>query len=241
MQKVHVKHRKVNKSMDKKLLILFLSLVAITEQMLSACSATMPYTAVPTFTQTNSLSPLSPTPSITIPATSTLGAGDRRAADPLVISVSGFPTPQEPLSSSVVQDGPFTFDLRFYRDPIFGKNPIAPSLYSDLEGIGIYVVWEYHGPALPPPATIYWGVDPDLSPLLQQSEYQSNGIKEGDKNGWTGGLILPYDSQAGEQIEAVIKIVTTEKSYGAVSYFTLQAGENGLEPAEVSLQVLSTQ
>lgn len=73
------------------------------------------------------------------------------------------------------------------------------------------------------------------------TEYQNNGIKEGDKNGWTGGLIFPYDSQAGERIEAVIKIATTEKSYGAVLQFTVQAGENGLEPADVSIQALSTQ
>ncbi len=60
-----------------------------------------------------------------------------------------FPTPEEPLSIGVVQDGPFVFDLRFFRDSIFGTNPITTSLYSDLEEIGIYFVWEYRDK--PPP------------------------------------------------------------------------------------------
>ena len=85
------------------------------------------------------------------------------------------------------------------------------------------------------------GIDPDLSSLLQQSEYQTNGIKDGDKNGWTGGLILPVNSHSGYQLKAMLKIDTTERSYGAILQFTLQEGENGLEPADVSIQALGVQ
>ncbi|MCE5209500.1 MAG: hypothetical protein LLG42_14460 [Chloroflexi bacterium] len=157
---------------------------------------------------------------------------------PPTISVSAFPTPGEPISSNAIQDGPFTFDIRFYRDVIFGKNPVASSLYSDLEGIGVYFVWEYHGPDLPPPVTVYWGIDPDVSALLSQSDYARNGIKDGDQNGREGGLTLPMGSKAGDQLKAVLKIETQDKIYGAAINFVLKEGEHGLEPDNVTIQSL---
>lgn len=164
--------------------------------------------------------------------------GKMETSTPPNILVSAFPTPQEPISSNVVQDGPFTFDIRFYRDAALGKNPIAPSLYSDMEGIGIYFTWEYHGPGLPPPATVYWGIDPDINELLQQSEYQTNGIKDGDRNGWKGGLTLPGSINAGDRLEGLVRIDAQEESYGAVIHFSVQEGDNGFEPGDVTVESL---
>ncbi len=102
---------------------------------------------------------------------------------PQIIIVTDFPTPRDPFSSDVVHNGPFTFDIRFFRDARFRNNPIAPSLFSDMEENGIYFMWEYQGPGLAPPVTINWGIDPDIVELLQQSEYQTHGIKNGDSKG----------------------------------------------------------
>lgn len=147
-------------------------------------------------------------------------------------------TPEQPLGGGTIQDGPFKFDLRLYRDPAFGAKPVAPSLYSDLEGIGVYSVWEYHGPDLAGPVTVYWGIEPDVSALLSQAQYVQEGVHDGDSNGRSGGLILPVGSQAGDVVRAILKIETTQETYGAVMSFILKEGSQGLEPTEVSVQSL---
>jgi len=208
-------------------------------QILSACSMrTSDDIGTSALSPTSSTSPLPTVGSANVSFTQT--SENAITATFPAISVPEFPTPQESISSHIVQDGPFTFDFRFFRDVVFGKNPVASSLYSDLEGIGVYFVWEYHGPALPPPATVYWGIDPNIVELLQQYQYKENGIKDGDKNGWTGGLILPEGSKVGDRIRAVVKIETKEKIYGAELWFTLQRGSRGLEPTEISVQALSS-
>ncbi len=225
--------------MDKKVPSIILFTIIIMGQILAACSVETPVIEKAPSLPTNSTSPLQivQSPTITVAQTS---ENTGTSTFP-IISVPDFPTPQEKISSNIVQDGPFYFDTRFFRDATFGKNPVASSLYSDLEEIGIYWVWEYHGPELPPPVTIYWGVVPDIAEMLQQYQYKSNGIKDGDKNGWIGGAILPSGSKAGDQIKAVVEIKTTEKIYGTVLRFTLKNGERGLEPDEISVQALSTQ
>ncbi len=167
-----------------------------------------------------------------------LTPGKIETSTPPTILIPAFPTPQDPISSVVVQDGPFTFDIRFFRDAKFRNNPVAPSLYSGMEGIGIYFTWKYQGPDLPPPATVYWGIEPNIVELLQQSEYQTNGIKDGDSNGWVGGLSLPSGSKVGDQFEALIKIDAQGKSYGAVIRLSIQEGEKGFEPRDITVESL---
>ena len=214
--------------------------IIILGQFLTACSTQKQLAKTNTFEPINSAFLGLPTQTQSVFATQSFPDAYTPIPTTINIYVPSFPTPEEVVSNEVVQDGPFTFDLRFYRDAALGANPIAPSLYSDLEGIGIYFVWEYHGPDIPPPVTVYWGIDPDISSLLSQSEYTSEGIKDGDKDGREGGLILPKVSKEGDQLEAVVKIETQNKTYGAVIRFFLKAGEHGLEPDNVTVHPLDT-
>ena len=56
------------------------------------------------------------------------------------------PTPADLIGGDTVQEGPFTFFLWLFRDPRMNQQPAIPSLYSDLDGIGIYKSWVYQGP-----------------------------------------------------------------------------------------------
>lgn len=222
--------------MNKSFYIVFFISIIILDLFFTACSTGIQSAQIDTFTPTNLAFPVFPTKSPTVFITQ--NSTEEDMAKSTTIYVPSFPTPEQPLSIGVVQDGPFVFDLRFYRDSIFGTNPITTSLYSDLEEIGIYFVWEYHGPNLPPPVTVYWGIDPDISSLLQQYKYVKEGIKDGDKDGREGGLILPKGSRVGDQLEAVIKIETQDKTYGAVIRFLLKLGDRGLEPDNVTVHSL---
>jgi hypothetical protein len=152
--------------------------------------------------------------------------------------IPDLPTPEQPLGGFTIQDGPFNFDLRLFRDPVFGTKPVASSLYSNLEGIGVYSVWEYHGPDLTGPVTVYWGIEPDVSALLSQKNFDQERVQDGNSGGRSGGLILPVGSQAGDVVRAILKIETTQKTYGVVMSFILKEGSQGLEPTEVSVQSL---
>lgn len=182
--------------------------------------------------------PIEPTPLTQAPIPDQSSIETRSPVTGASIMVPHLPTPEQPLGGGTIQDGPFKFDLRLFRDPAFGTKPVASSLYSDLEGIGVYSVWEYHGPDLPAPVTIYWGVEPDIYSLLSQARYVQEGIRDRDSDGREGGLILPKGSQAGDKLKAVLKIETQNKTYGAVMNFTLTEGAQGLEPANVSVQSL---
>lgn len=211
----------------------FLSAIVIS-QVIIGCSPMERLTTTNPPEPANTATQLSTKQAPTVNVTQT--PGTLATSTPPNILLFAFPTPRVPISSSVVQDNPFTFDIRFYRDAMFGKNPVAPSLYSDMEGIGIYFTWEYQGPGLPPPATVYWGIDPNINALLQQYEYQTNGIKDGDSNGWMGGITLPSGSKVGDQLEALVRIDTGGKSYGAVIQFYIRQGTNGFEPGNVTVE-----
>ena len=206
---------------------------------LVSCTAPPPTAPLPTMTRpAPTLIPVeSPTGPPTMPAVLT----PTETAAPLserTIRIPHLPTPEQSLGGGTVQDGLFTFDLRLYRDPRLSANPVAPSLYSDLEGIGIYAVWGYQGPGLSAPVTVSWGVEPDVEELLQQAQYIQDGVQAGDGDGRNGGILLPAGSQAGDVVRAILKIETAQKTYGAVMGFTLKEGGQGLEPADISVQPL---
>lgn len=181
----------------------------------------------------------------TIPSTQTdISSG--LFPEPGAINSSGYlivpniPAPEQPsLGGGIIQDGPFVFDLHLYREPLFSADPIAPSLYSDIEGIGVYAVWKYQGPDVADPVAIYWGNEPNLSVLLSQEKYLQAGIKQGDGDGRNGGLILPEGSRVGDVIRVVLKVDTAHDTYGAVLIFILgENDEHELVPVDITVQAL---
>ncbi len=145
------------------------------------------------------------------------------------------PTPENTLEGATVQDGPFTFDLRLYRKPEFGRNPPAPWMYSDLAGIGSHMMWVYHSAGMEGPVKEYWGIQLNLTFL---SAYPS--LREGDNGGREGGILLPEQSQADDRVQLVLKLETPQGTYGGSISFTLQQGRDGFEPVEVTIAPLTS-
>lgn len=151
------------------------------------------------------------------------------------------PTPQAILGGGTVQDGPFVFVLYFFRDPAMSQQTVTPSLYSELESVGAYLYWFYHGPETIGPVETHWGTLPQLDQLLQAT-YAS--ISTGSSGGRTGGVLLPGgsflsgESQPGDRVQEALKVITPDGEYGAVLAFTLKQGVHGFEPADISVEVL---
>jgi len=172
-------------------------------------------------------------PSVSLPPTATSIPAAPNQATTLLQSLP--PTPENTLEGATVQDGPFTFDLRLYRKPEFGRNPPAPWMYSDLAGIGSHMMWAYHGAGMEGPVKEYWGIQPNLTFL---SAYSS--LKDGDNSGRQGGVLLPDQSQANDRVQLVLKLETPQGTYGGSISFTLQQGRDGFEPVEVTIAPLTS-
>lgn len=151
------------------------------------------------------------------------------------------PTLENILGGGTVQDGPFTFDLRLYRDPRLTRAPVAPSMYSDMEGIGAYMYWFYMGSEPVGPVETYLGTLPQLDQLLQAT---FDSIRLGSSGGRNGGILLPGgsfitgESRPGDHVRVALKVTTQQGDYGALLAFNLRQGDNGLEPADISVEVL---
>ena len=151
------------------------------------------------------------------------------------------PTPQDVLGGGTVSDGPFIFDLRLFRDQGLSRNPVATSLYSDLEGIGTWMYWFYNGADAIGPVQTYWGTLPQADQLLQET-YPS--LLHGSSGGRNGGILLQGDSfiagdsRPGHRVQVALKVVSPGGEYGAVLSFTLKQGANGLQPTDISVDVL---
>jgi hypothetical protein len=153
------------------------------------------------------------------------------------------PTPANAIGGGTVEDGPFSFDLRIIQDPSLRREPVAPSLYSDLEGFGSYMYWSYTGSEVIGPVTTYWGTEPQVDQLLQATHAL---VQIGSSGGRTGGILLPGgsmmpgQSRAGDRERLVLKVTTPGGDYGAVLLFTLKQGADGFEPADISVQVMGS-
>ncbi|MGE5073444.1 MAG: hypothetical protein ACM3MF_08450 [Anaerolineae bacterium] len=153
------------------------------------------------------------------------------------------PTPQDILGGGTVASGPFTFDLRLFRDASLTQQPAPTSLYSDLPTIGAWAYWFYAGSGPFGPIQAWYGTAPQVQPLPQEA-YAS--IQSGQSGGRAGGVLLPGGafmsgtSNPGDRVQLVLKVTAQGAEFGGVLAFTLQQGPNGLEPADISVDVLSS-
>lgn len=159
-------------------------------------------------------------------------------------SLTPQPTPGNIIGGGTIKNGPFIFDLRLFRDSSFNQQPVATSLYSDLDGIGEYMYWFYQGNDKIGPVETDWGTLPDLLNGLPSAS--SPVIEKGSSGGRTGGVLLPGGpflagkSSAGDQIQLALKVLTPNGNYDAVLQFTLSQGTNGFEPINISVVNLPT-
>jgi hypothetical protein len=141
----------------------------------------------------------------------------------------------------VIESGLFRFDLRLFYDASLNQQPVATSLYSDMNGIGSVMYWCYQGSEPIGPVETYWGTLPQLDQLLQET-YEL--IQPGSCGGRTGGVLLPGgffmsgESKVGDRVQVALKVRTGDKEFGAVISFTLTQGPNGFEPINISVTPL---
>jgi hypothetical protein len=150
------------------------------------------------------------------------------------------PTPEHIIGGGTVQDGPFTFFLWLFRDPTMNRQPTITSLYSDLNGVGVYQSWVYRGPDLNAAVQVYGGTLPQLD-LIMEYPSLTSGQGDGRMGGVVlpGGFVMPGKSHAGDQVQIAMKVVTPQGEYGAVLAFVLQQGPSGFEPADISVSILA--
>ncbi len=151
------------------------------------------------------------------------------------------PTPAHVIGGGTLKNGPFTFDLRLFREADLNQQPVASSLYSDMNGIGEYMVWTYQGDDPIGPVETYWGTLPHLDQLHQET---FSSISRGSRAGRTGGILLPGGfflpgkSNPGDHVQLALKVHTPNGEFGAVLHFTLSQGVNGFEPSDISVTTL---
>lgn len=150
------------------------------------------------------------------------------------------PTPAVSHAGSSVESDPFTFYLFVYKDESLGRQPVSPSLYSDLEGVGAYMFWRYDGADLAGPVEEYWGTIPNLNLLNTYSE-----IKTGQTGGRSGGVLIPENffqpggAKPGNRVEIVLQLKTPEDDHGASISFSLRETATGFEPEGISINAIS--
>jgi hypothetical protein len=184
--------------------------------------------------------PSSPTISVAQPTMSLEFIPTETSTPPVVIAPSE-PTPEKVIGGGTIQDGSFIFDLRLLRDPTFSQQPVAASVYSDLNGVGAYLYWVYQGPEAIGPVQTYWGTLPHFDQLIQATYTSINQRSSGGRTGGVllpGGSFLPGESKVGDQIQVALKVQTPIGEYGAVLHFTLNQDANGFEPIDISVGVL---
>lgn len=189
-------------------------------------------------------SPTRPTPTLALtptPSVTATVAVSSPTNEPGFIPSPPQPTPPNVIGGGVIESGPFQFDLRLFYDASFNQQPVASSLYSDMNGIGSFMYWCYQGSEPIGPIETYWGTLPQLNQLLQET-YES--IQPGSCGGRTGGILLPGgffingESKVGDRVQVVLKVRTGDKEFGAVISFILTQGPNGFEPINISVTPL---
>lgn len=153
------------------------------------------------------------------------------------------PTPQDIIGGGTMQDGPFTFLLWLFRDPTLSLQPVTSSLYSDLDGIGVYLHWVYEGENSIGPVETFGGSPQFLMPFPMGTFAR---IESGSSGGRTGGIILgggyglPAEIKVGDQISLLLKVVTADGEYGAWLNFTIEQGPNGFDFRDISIETIES-
>ncbi len=193
--------------------------------LLAACSATLQPVAVPT----------QPVPATVQGRTE---APDPTLSAPAAIPRTDFePTPGVITAGSTIQNGPFTFYLYLYNDAALNRNPVAPSLYSDLKGFGAYMFWKYSGPGMQGPVEEYWGTAPQLS--LIETYPQLHADQTGGRSGGIllrGGFFIQGQSHTGDSVEVVIQMRTPGGVYGATISLVLAGSEGNFSPTSIQIR-----
>lgn len=197
-------------------------------------SVSSPPLATPTVTLVAS-PPIPETPAAPLPPTPEPAPTPEHIRPSLLMPT---PEPGQILGGGIVKDGPFRFLLWVIRDPTFGHHPVAPSLYSDIEGRAIYMGWIYEGEkSLPGPLFEYWGL-PWPRPNFFPSEYPR--VEPGWGGGRIGGIhfspdLLPGSPPPDGPIKVGFFLITPEGRYGACIQFALTADSKDIDPSTITL------
>jgi len=120
-------------------------------------------------------------------------------------------------SGGQVKDGPFTFCLVLYSDARLQPTSDHPGLMSEVPGIGLAALWFYDGPSGEGPVVQSLGLMPGpLQPIAQ-----FHALQKGASGNRFGGVLLPYHSKPGDQVEWGVRVTTPKGAFGATIRATL--------------------
>lgn len=157
------------------------------------------------------------------------------------------PEPWQILGGGTINDGPFTFTLWVIQDPAFRHTPVAPSLYSDIEGRGIHWAWVYNGKEiLTGPISEYWGLPfpKDLASVLPGGYIPQHPVAEFPRlePGWGGGgrhgIFISPRSRSTGLVKVGFFLITPKGPYGACIQFRLTSDFQDVDPATIALDHL---
>lgn len=93
---------------------------------------------------------------------------------------------RQAIGGGQVQDGPFTFCVFLYADPLVQPNASHPSLMISIPGVGWSALWVYHGANIRGNTIESYGLAPDqVTPKL---EYTSFSVATGEVGSGVGCL-----------------------------------------------------
>lgn len=182
------------------------------------------------------------TPTATLAATAPSGGTapeGGKLLDPDTAPTPVVPMPADIIDGGVIQDGPFIFYLWLFRDPMFNPNPDISSLYSELDGIAVYISWVYQGNDLEGPVNISWGTLPFLHQFGMDAALSAvawGGGAIGIR--LPGGALKPGESLPSDPVQVGMKLETPQKGYEAMISFRLQEGAAGFEPGDIAVELL---
>lgn len=147
--------------------------------------------------------------------------------------------PRALAGGGTMENGAFTFQIWLLCDPIFSRKNARGDYFSEIDGLGIYTHWRYHGPAMEGKIQEYAGIEPFVR-LRSESGPVSKEVSSSDYQGlsFPSGLI-PDFSKGNTTLRFIVKTRTPDGVLaGAALSFILQPNENGYRILDAHIQAL---
>jgi hypothetical protein len=144
------------------------------------------------------------------------------------------------LGGGELVDGAFTFRLWLVYDPIFQRSQGSGDNYSEIDGMGLLVQWDYDGVEQEGAAIDFSGVEPYVSES-SQVEPVSNSMSSANFAGLhLPSGVIPDWRAADAHLRYVLKTQLPDGSLaGAALVFTLQRETEGFRPVDIRLEPLN--
>lgn len=139
----------------------------------------------------------------------------------------------------LIREGPFLFYATLYRDAAFKRRGAPAWLTTDVEGVGVRLMWQYDAASpLAGPVQVLWG--PEGS-VLVEGRYDK-GVQPGERGDGVGGLQLRHGPglNDGARTAYCLEIHTPSKQYGVRIDFTFHESEGNRSVTDMGVLPLAS-